>query len=269
MKRNVRIMICALSFLLLTTIKMISPAAAADLKAAALPVLDRQDDFRAVLRQAEQQLFPKPPAASEWTPPDSPLETLREKLQKPREDPMASLPKVSPLPELPEEDPAVLYGNEIKEAFLLAQSDVCDWAPPENVSYEVLSLPFAESTPVSGSTSSGFGYRLHPIHNEIRFHYGTDFAAEAGADINAFADGTVLAAGEDAGYGNYIKIDHGDGYVTLYGHCSQLLVAEGEQISRGQRIALVGSTGQATGPHLHFELIHNGVYLNPEFYLYA
>ena len=79
----------------------------------------------------------------------------------------------------------------------------------------------------------------------------------------------VLEAGTDDGYGNYVKLDHGNGFVTLYGHCNELLVAAGEEISRGQVIALVGSTGQSTGPHLHFELIHNGIYLNPEFYLYS
>ena len=64
-------------------------------------------------------------------------------------------------------------------------------------------------------------------------------------------------------------LDHGDGFATLYGHCSELLVSEGDKVSEGTCIAQVGSTGQSTGPHLHFELMHNGVYLNPEFYLYA
>ena len=108
---------------------------------------------------------------------------------------------------------------------------------------------------------------MHPIQGVVKFHYGTDFAASAGTDVLAFADGTVLAAGQDAGYGNYVKIDHGNGYVTLYGHCSELLVSAGQTVQRGERIALVGATGQATGPHLHFELMHDGVYLNPEFYL--
>ena len=150
-----------------------------------------------------------------------------------------------------------------------SQAQITDAAPPENVSYDVVTLPFEESAPISGETSSGFGYRMHPIHNEIRFHYGTDFAANAGTVIHAFADGTVLEAGTDSGYGNYVKLDHGNGYITLYGHCSELSVSAGETVARGQPIALVGSTGQSTGPHLHFELIHNGVYLNPEFYLYA
>ena len=96
-----------------------------------------------------------------------------------------------------------------------------------------------------------------------------NFAANTGTDICAFASGTVIAAGKDAGYGNYLKLDHGSGYVTLYGHCSELLVSEGDPVQAGQVIARVGATGQATGPHLHFELMHDGVYLNPEFYLAA
>ena len=79
----------------------------------------------------------------------------------------------------------------------------------------------------------------------------------------------MLAAGQAAGYGNYVKIRHADGYTTLYGHCSKLLVRAGETVTAGQEIALVGAPGKATGPHLHFELMHDGYYCNPEFYLAA
>ena len=154
-----------------------------------------------------------------------------------------------------------------REAFLESQAAFSDHALPANVSYDIPELPFVAVTPVAGYTSSGFGYRLHPIENTVKFHYGTDFAAGSGTDIRAFADGTVLAAGQDAGYGNYVKVDHGDGFVSLYGHCSTLLVSQGDAVTAGQVIARVGATGHATGPHLHFELIHKGVYLNPEFYL--
>ena len=133
----------------------------------------------------------------------------------------------------------------------------------------VSELPFAHASPVAGYTSSGFGYRLHPLENKVKFHYGTDFAANSGTAVCAFADGTVLAAGQDDGYGNYVKIRHADGYTTLYGHCSKLLVRAGETVTMGQEIALVGATGKATGPHLHFELMHDGYYYNPEFYLAA
>lgn len=120
-----------------------------------------------------------------------------------------------------------------------------------------------------GLHSSGFGYRLHRLENKVKFHYGTDFAANSGTTVCAFADGTVLAAGQSEGYGNYVKLGHAGGYATLYGHCSKLLVRAGETVTLGQPIALVGATGKATGPHLHFELMHDGYYYNPEFYLAA
>ena len=120
-----------------------------------------------------------------------------------------------------------------------------------------------------GMTSSGFGYRVHPIHGDVRFHYGTDFAANAGTDVLCFADGKVIEAGYDSGYGNYIKIEHNDEFSTLYAHCSLLLVAVGDEVAKGEKIAYVGETGLATGPHLHFELMRNGKYINPEYYLGA
>jgi murein DD-endopeptidase MepM/ murein hydrolase activator NlpD len=108
---------------------------------------------------------------------------------------------------------------------------------------------------------------MHPILNEVRFHYGTDVAAYSGESVTAFADGTVSFAGYSDSYGNYITIEHSDGWRSLYAHCSILDVKTGESVSAGQQIALVGSTGQATGPHLHFELTHDGVYSNPEYYV--
>jgi murein DD-endopeptidase MepM/ murein hydrolase activator NlpD len=135
------------------------------------------------------------------------------------------------------------------------------------VSYSFDSLPFIYQPPVKGVSSSGFGYRMHPIEKVVKFHYGTDFAAQSGDAIYAFADGTVKTAAEDEGYGKYLVISHPGGYETLYAHCGSLLVSRGETVKMGDRIAAVGQTGKATGPHLHFELIKSGVYLNPEFYL--
>lgn len=173
-----------------------------------------------------------------------------------------------PTPE-PTQSPQLQAALAAREAFLNEQAVYSGYAVPTNVSYAVSELPFAHTSPVAGYTSSGFGYRLHPLENKVKFHYGTDFAANSGTAVCAFADGTVLAAGQDDGYGNYVKIRHADGYTTLYGHCSKLLVRAGETVTAGQEIALVGATGKATGPHLHFELMHDGYYCNPEFYLAA
>jgi murein DD-endopeptidase MepM/ murein hydrolase activator NlpD len=156
---------------------------------------------------------------------------------------------------------------EAVAAFLESQKEYSEYEVPENVSYSMLPLPFEYTSPVRGYTSSGFGYRLHPIIGTVKFHYGTDFAANAGDDILAFADGTVIAAGESDTYGLYIIIGHADGYQTLYAHCSKVLVTFGESVKKGQKIAYVGQTGETTGPHLHFELMKDGIYLNPEFYL--
>ena len=83
----------------------------------------------------------------------------------------------------------------------------------------------------------------------------------------AFADGTVLAAGFDEGYGNYLVLGHGEGWRSLYAHCSAVSVAAGAWVQRGQVIGQVGATGKVTGPHLHFELMQRGVYRNPEYYI--
>lgn len=112
--------------------------------------------------------------------------------------------------------------------------------------------------------SSGFGARTDPINGVVKTHGGTDIAAAQGTPILAAADGAVEIAGYNAGgYGYYVKIAHGDGYETLYGHCSVLLVSAGQTVKQGQVIAKVGSTGHSTGPHLHFEVRYNRSKVNP------
>ena len=172
----------------------------------------------------------------------------------------APTPAPTPIAEpQPTENPAVA-------AFLESQASYAEYAVPANVSYECPALPFEYVSPVSGIKSSGFGYRMHPIENTVKYHYGTDFAANTGTAITAFADGVIVAAGDSDSYGKYMIIDHSDGYSTLYAHCSELCMGCGE-VNKGDVIARVGSTGAATGPHLHFELMCNDTYLNPEFYL--
>jgi len=112
--------------------------------------------------------------------------------------------------------------------------------------------------PVAGPIVSGFGYRVHPIYKVRAFHYGIDIAAPTGSPIHAAGSGYVLHSGWLGGYGNCIIIDHGGGVSTVYGHCSRLMVKAGQNVRRGHVIAAVGSTGLATGPHLHFEIRRNG-----------
>lgn len=152
------------------------------------------------------------------------------------------------------------------EAFQTAQEAYIGYATPETVSYANLVIPFPYSSPITGVTSSGFGYRVHPIEGEIRFHYGTDYAAEEGTPITAFADGQVTMTGYEKGYGNFVEITHADGWKTLYAHCSEVNVNWWQDVKMGEVIALAGETGEATGPHLHLELSHEGYYTNPEFF---
>lgn len=118
---------------------------------------------------------------------------------------------------------------------------------------------FAWPLTVDGTITSYFGTRSDPITGEISTHGGTDIAAPQCTPILAAADGTVVAATWHNGYGYYVKIKHNNTYSTLYGHCSELHVSTGQKVKQGQLIAKVGSTGYSTGPHLHYEVIQNGV----------
>lgn len=111
--------------------------------------------------------------------------------------------------------------------------------------------------------TSPFGYRVHPIRGGRRMHTGVDLAANTGTKIFAADSGTVIHSGWLGGYGYCVMIDHHNGYVTVYGHCSKLLVDVGDNVRRGDYIAQVGSTGASTGPHLHFEIRRNGQPIDP------
>jgi murein DD-endopeptidase MepM/ murein hydrolase activator NlpD len=120
------------------------------------------------------------------------------------------------------------------------------------------------SLPVEGRLSSTFGLRLDPITGSPRFHKGIDIAAPGGTPFRAASGGTVVFAGMLNGYGNTVVIEHGNGSRTLYGHASQILVQAGDAVSPGQPVGLVGATGRATGPHLHFETHLDGQQLDPQ-----
>ena len=135
----------------------------------------------------------------------------------------------------------------------------------DGMSFSPYTLTFSLFPPLkSWEKTDGFGGRYHPITGALDFHYGTDLAADMDSGIYAAADGTVEISGEHKSYGNYLVIRHSDRLSTLYAHCSRLLVEAGEKVKAGEKIALVGMTGEATGPHLHFELIADGVRRPPE-----
>lgn len=122
---------------------------------------------------------------------------------------------------------------------------------------------FIHPTDNIGYISSPFGYRMHPIHETIKLHAGIDIAGNDKKPIYAVNDGIIIHAGTKGGYGNCVMIDHGDGMITLYGHCSTLSVSKGESVSKGDNIARVGNSGLSTGAHLHFEVRINGKVINP------
>ena len=111
--------------------------------------------------------------------------------------------------------------------------------------------------------TSGFGIRFHPILKRWRPHHGIDYAAPYGTPVHAVASGRVIFAGWRGGYGRAVVIKHKNGYSTLYGHLSRILVRVGQHVDQGQTIGLVGSTGLSTGPHLHYEVRHYGRRINP------
>jgi murein DD-endopeptidase MepM/ murein hydrolase activator NlpD len=118
-----------------------------------------------------------------------------------------------------------------------------------------------------GYISSYFGERMDPFNGEEAFHKGVDFASDAGADVLAVASGIVTFAGPREGYGNLVEINHGNGYLTRYAHNEQVLVSVGEEVQRGQALAIVGSTGHSTGPHVHFEVLKEGRQIDPMAYV--
>lgn len=130
-------------------------------------------------------------------------------------------------------------------------------------------LMVPSSMPVSGPIGSGFGFRADPFTGRPALHTGLDFPADPGTRIVAAAGGVVLSAGPHPQYGLLVELDHGRGLVTRYAHCSKMLVKQGDLVKRGQAIAEVGNTGRSTGPHLHFEVLVDGVQQNPARFLQA
>jgi murein DD-endopeptidase MepM/ murein hydrolase activator NlpD len=141
------------------------------------------------------------------------------------------------------------------------------YLPPRNPGDILIQGNGLLSFPIDAVITSHFGWRTHPVLGTRRLHAGTDFGADTGTPIRAAGSGTVIYAGWQGGYGNTVVIDHGQGMTTLYGHCSQLYVSEGQAVQKGAAVAAVGSTGVSTGPHLHFEVRIGGEPQNPLAYL--
>lgn len=127
----------------------------------------------------------------------------------------------------------------------------------------LISLATPSIMPVKGWISSKFGYRVSPFNKRRVFHEGVDIASPYGSFVKSSGKGIVIYSGYKAGYGNLVTIDHGFGFVTRYAHNSKLLVKVGDRVEKGDKIAKVGNSGKSTGPHVHYEVLVNGVPVNP------
>lgn len=156
----------------------------------------------------------------------------------------------------PDKDPLLGRGGDDSQVF----------APTSTTLFSPFLISSDICTPVNGKISSGFGYRINPISGIWSFHSGVDIAASQGEKIKAAYYGVVSDTGYNDAAGNYVVLSHGDNLVTKYMHCSQVLVEKDTVVRKGETIALVGSTGNSTGPHLHFMIEINGKKVNP---LYA
>lgn len=155
--------------------------------------------------------------------------------------------------------------KQARKAEQEAASEIARLVSKDNTRY--VGGKFMWPSRSSYTITSPFSMRVHPIQGVYKQHAGIDIGAPHGTDVLAGGSGTVIVAGWNNGYGNYVVINHGGGITTLYAHNSQLLVSKGQSVTQGQTIAKVGSTGYSTGPHIHFEVQVNGKAVNPMSYL--
>ena len=158
-----------------------------------------------------------------------------------------------------------------KQLYLQSKSfdEVIDLA--KNKSNMLASIPAIQ--PVANKDlkrmASGYGYRIHPIYKTRKMHYGMDFSAKTGTEIYSTGDGVVSKVKRSKrGYGNYVKINHGFGYETLYAHMSKYIVKKGQKVKRGEVIGFVGNSGISTAPHLHYEVRKDNKKINPVNFYY-
>lgn len=140
----------------------------------------------------------------------------------------------------------------------------------EGICFDPYSAEFSVAVPLEKyEVTSLFGYRISPISGNAGIHTGIDMAADYGASIYAAAGGTVVDAAYDSSYGYYVKLAHEDNFVTIYAHCSKLCVNAGDVVDKGEKIAQVGSTGDSTGNHLHFEMRKDNIRIDPGYALFS
>ena len=172
--------------------------------------------------------------------------------------------RVPPIPNVPPPRTRALHNGNSRQKLRYHTHNLAEAVPPQPPQPQAgrLLLPLS-----AYRVSSHYGLRMHPIKKRLLHHSGVDFAAPYGSPIKAAQAGYVIFAGAKGGYGNAVVVQHNPRFATLYGHAAKLLVQRGAYVRAGQVIALVGSTGQSTGPHLHFEVQDYGQAVNPVFFL--
>lgn len=270
-RQLLQLMVCSGIFVFLVVVKLLLPTHMAQFNQALAGAMERNMDVKAVF-SAIGGVFSKEKDVADTAEeiyqavlkPEKTTEALKTGVFLPETGlAMRSLQSYRTI----EQSPGESEEQEEVQVASLAYVLYSDQNLPECVSMEQAILDFAYCTPVNGVLSSDFGYREHPVEGEDRFHYGIDLSAETGTDIVCFADGTVTAVGESSSYGKYCVVRHNGGYATLYAHCSRVVATSGTAVKKGQKIAEVGESGIATGPHLHFELQRDETYLNPIYYV--
>ena len=167
--------------------------------------------------------------------------------------------------DIPSKD--LLQGLDQLEAKFKDSGDQLSVLESMMYSEQVQAAAIPTGRPTPGYITSGFGTRTDPLRGGIGHHMGIDFDANIGDPVHAAAGGVVVFSGVKSGFGNVVEVDHGNGYSTLYGHNSRLLVRAGDIVRTGQTLAKAGSTGRSTGPHVHFEVHVNGRPVDPRKFL--
>lgn len=222
--------------------------------------------YFAVLEDSEEKVY-----VSDFATAESIIEELKEKnsdnidnltiIEKYETELQDFISKEDAIASLYKEKPTVATAVKVAKS----SSSSGSFSTSRNMSQSKISLGVSLIKPITGKISSRFG-----ASSSIRSgaHTGLDIATSTGTPIKAAASGTVTFAGWKGSYGNLLVITHTNGVQTYYGHCSKLYVSSGQSVSQGQTVAAVGSTGNSTGPHLHFEIRVNGVAYNPQRYVY-
>ncbi len=175
-------------------------------------------------------------------------------------------------PFVPLQQPSAQQLQQVVQGLHLATDehiDIYTLVESRLMSARLQALAVPTTAPVLGPVGSGFGFRPDPLSGRAALHTGLDFPADVGTAVHAAAGGLVMDRGVHPEYGQVLEIDHGNGLSTRYAHCSKILVTAGSLVKRGQVVAEVGNSGRSTGPHLHFEVLLDGVPQDPARFLAA